>query len=200
MKGCYNINPPSPKYSTTWDPQPVLLYLENKFPLQTLTLKELTQKLAILVALTTAHRVQILSIITVDNIAQGQNRLEVKIPARIKTSGPRKKQPVLIFPYFTDNPQLCVASTLEFYLSKTAAFRNQTTDPLFYTYVQPHHPATSQTISRWIKDVLKRKWNQHKPLYQSLCSPCSYLHSVPVRGKYRFNSLYWWMVGKIFRL
>ncbi|KAJ8949104.1 hypothetical protein NQ317_004198 [Molorchus minor] len=134
QKGYYNINPTSPKYSTTWDPQVVLQFLETLYPLQEITHKQLTEKLSTLLALTSAHRVQTLSLITMNNILRSQERIEIRISSRIKTSGPNRAQPVLIFPIFKENPKLCVASTLDFYINKTESFRTRPTDPLFFTY------------------------------------------------------------------
>lgn len=70
----------------------------------------------------------------------------------IKTSKIGTKQPLFI-PYFSDNPVLCPAQTLLTYIEKTAHFREY--DYLFLTFKKPHHPASTQSLSRWIKDILK---------------------------------------------
>lgn len=154
LKGVYNKNPPSPKYSTTWDPAPVLKYLETKFPLNSLSLKDLSQKLVMLLALTSAQRMQTLSKIQLRNIIRFEDRIEIKISLPIKTSGLNRKQPVLIFPYFKENPKLCVASILEYYIEATKTFRVD--DTLIHTYQRPYHPASAQTISRWVKEILSK--------------------------------------------
>lgn len=154
LKGAYNIKPPQPRYSSTWNLEPVLKYLETLYPLQNLSLEKLTIKTVTLMALTTAHRVQTLSKITLNNIIKTTEKIEIKIPDKIKTSGPRKNQPVLVFPYFPAKPQLCVASTIEHYLKTTSTIRT-TFSHLLLTHKRPHHPASTQTISRWIKVALK---------------------------------------------
>lgn len=56
FKGASNLRPNKPKYSTTWDPTIVLNYIRS-FP-NNLSLKQITYKLAALLALTTGQRVQ----------------------------------------------------------------------------------------------------------------------------------------------
>nr|CAI5837709.1 unnamed protein product [Callosobruchus analis] len=151
----YNKRPAAPRYSATWDPYPVLNYLTTLFPVDTLTLKDLTLKLVTLLLLTSGHRVQTLPKISVESIIKGHDRIEIRIPDRIKTSGNRRKQPFLVFPYFRNQPQLCVASTIEYYLTKTRSYRSST-DRLLLTHQRPFHSITSQSISRWIKEILQR--------------------------------------------
>ena len=56
MKGVYNLRPPQPKYSKTWDVEIVLRYLRSMELNDKLTLKALSQKLALLFALVEASR------------------------------------------------------------------------------------------------------------------------------------------------
>lgn len=78
--------------------------------------------------------------------------IKIKITNKIKTSAINRSQPVLTLPYFRENSSLCVASILKKYLNRTQHIRLQNDSKLFK---KPNHPATSQTISRWIKSVLK---------------------------------------------
>ena len=57
LRGVYNIRPPQPRYSTTWDVDVVIKYLQSLGENDTLLLKTLTQKLALLMALVGANRV-----------------------------------------------------------------------------------------------------------------------------------------------
>ncbi|XP_031336552.1 uncharacterized protein LOC116165927 [Photinus pyralis] len=114
FKGVYNLRPGRPKYDTTWDPQEVLRVLE-KMTNSDITIERLTKKLVMLLALSTGHRIQTLSLIKIDNIIKKSNAFEIKISDRIKTSGRQRTQPVLFVPYFKDKPQLCVASCLDSY-------------------------------------------------------------------------------------
>ena len=54
LKGVFNRNPPAPKYLVTWNVDIVLKYLKNMGPNTRLNIKQLSLKLAMLMALTSA--------------------------------------------------------------------------------------------------------------------------------------------------
>lgn len=58
--------------------------------------------------------------------------------------------------FFKNNKQLCVASTLKSYLSKTEILRNRLTNNLFTTCKKPYKNASSQTLSRWVNYILHK--------------------------------------------
>nr|CAH7731118.1 unnamed protein product [Callosobruchus chinensis] len=155
-KGVYNIRPPKPKCQSTWDPQPVLSFLKGLNPLDSLSLELLTKKLVMLLALSSGHKVQTLSKISLNNMIKFEDRIEIKISKRIKTSGKNKLQPILTLPFIKECPELCVASVLEFYVKKTKSYRC-TNCYLILTHKKPIHKATTQTISRWPKDIILKK-------------------------------------------
>nr|CAH7740397.1 unnamed protein product [Callosobruchus chinensis] len=86
-RGVFNRHPPRPKYDITWNPDSLLDFLEKLYPLHTLSLEKLTYKLVTLMALVTASSAQILTLIEIENIQNLSDRIEIKIPHRIKTSG-----------------------------------------------------------------------------------------------------------------
>lgn len=102
-------------------------------------------------ALKSAHWIHTLSKIELNNINQYVDRIKININKFIKTSGINRKQPGLIFPYFKENPTLCIASFLFFYIGLTSNFRYENT--LIYTYQKSYHPASTQTLRRWIKEI-----------------------------------------------
>lgn len=156
LKGIYNQVPPKPKYVTTWDPQPVLTFLENLYPLEKLSLQLLSYKLITLLALISGHRIQTFSKINLENISESSDKIEIKIPEKIKTSNYNQPQPILILPFFKTRPAICLAKTINFYINKTKNLRNKESGRLILTFKKPYKPATTQTLSRWIKEVLKR--------------------------------------------
>lgn len=147
------MRPLRPKYQKTWDVSIVLNFIKTYFPLESLSLKKLTEKLLILLALITAHRAQTLTLINIDNIKFFPSKIEILIPDTIKTSGPGKFQPLLVIPFFEEKPELCVASTLIHYLEQTKDLRGNVKN-LFISFKKPHKPVVTQTISRWIKCIL----------------------------------------------
>lgn len=145
---------PRPKYEHTWDPGVVIKYVRN-LENSTLSLELLTEKLVTLLALATGQRLQTLSLINLDNIIKtNDNTIEIKIPYRIKTSGINKSQPLLVLPFFQCDPNVCVANALLKYLEVTKHLRGSCTF-LFISYKKPYHKATTQTLGRWIKKMLK---------------------------------------------
>lgn len=154
LKGAFRLRPSVPKYSFTWDPQIVLNHISLWFPNTDLTLEKVTKKLVILLALCTAHRVQTFSLIKLCNIHIIPSGVKIYIKDIIKTSAPGREQPVLYLPSFTDNLSICPVKVIQDYLSLTRELRPQSVEHLLITFKRPHRPATAQTVSRWIKQVL----------------------------------------------
>uniref|UniRef100_A0A1Y1M5M3 Tyr recombinase domain-containing protein n=1 Tax=Photinus pyralis TaxID=7054 RepID=A0A1Y1M5M3_PHOPY len=154
FKGVHSLRPTAPRYNYTWDPSIVLTYVKSMSN-ETLSLQDLTYKLAILIALATGQRVQTLANIEVENIIINENRVEVKIPKKLKTSTKGRIQPTLLLPFFNQDKKICPARTLIEYLNKTKNLR-QTSKNLFITFKKPHKDVTSQTISRWLKVILRK--------------------------------------------
>nr|CAH7758163.1 unnamed protein product [Callosobruchus chinensis]CAH7759505.1 unnamed protein product [Callosobruchus chinensis] len=153
FKGIYNLRPNQPKYDSIWDPSIVLDFIE-KWNNDTLNLRDLTFKLTILLLLSTGQRVQTIANIEVCNIVNSSDGISIKIPKRLKTSGKNKAQPNIRLPFFP-NAQLCVAKTINNYLEKTEQLRNSQTNNLLITFKKPYKNASSQSISRWVKCMLK---------------------------------------------
>lgn len=154
LKGVFRLRPVFPKYKATWDPRVVLEHISKFHPLKTLSLQKLTYKLSTLMALSTGHRLQTLSKINIQHIITSNDKIEILIYEMLKSSSPSKDQPRLVLPYFHEKPELCVASTLLFYIEKTREIRGNTSN-LFITHKRPYKTASAQTISRWIKSTLK---------------------------------------------
>ncbi|CAH1976766.1 unnamed protein product [Acanthoscelides obtectus] len=106
-----------------------------------------------LFALGTAQRLQTFSKIKIDNIYQRTDFIEILIPDILKTSGPGRIQPRPRLPFFRETPELCLSSTLIEYLSRSQNIRNNIRE-LFLTIKKPYHPASTQTLSRWLKKIL----------------------------------------------
>lgn len=75
MKSVCNTNPSTSQFNFTKDSQLALNHLSVLHPLQPLTLKQFTGKLTTLMALTSAHTVQTLSKVTVDNIIKSTGKI-----------------------------------------------------------------------------------------------------------------------------
>lgn len=154
MKGIYRQKPSHPKYTTTWDPKLVLDCISKWYPNHNVDIATLTRKITILLALCTSHRVQTFSLMRISNVKRSPSGVKVYITDIIKTSAANREQPVLFLPYFTENPAICPATTLDDYLSVTSELRPEGIDHILLTIKKPLKKASSQTISRWIKQTL----------------------------------------------
>ena len=155
FKGIFRTRPSAPKYTKTWDVDVVLSKLEKQYPLSSLDLKCLTQKLVMLLAIGTSFRVQSLTLIKLQNISINGSGVEIKINDLIKTSRPGACQPFAFLPFFENRPGICIAKTVKFYIEHTKNIRGNTNN-LILTYKKPHISASSQTISRWLKNVMSQ--------------------------------------------
>ena len=64
--------------------------------------------------------------------------------------------PISYYKYGEDQ-DICVITTLAHYLSRTETWRsNKTKTQLLLSYINPHDEVESSTVSRWLKDILKK--------------------------------------------
>lgn len=155
FKGIFKRRPTTPKYSTTWDTEQVLEYIEKLDSIKDQKLKVVSEIAATLLILVTAHRLQTISVIKIDHLNKTSSGLQIKIPDLIKTSKPGKNQPVLTIPFFKKRPKLCVASIILHYLKLTESIRGESKN-LFLSTKKPHKPVSPQTIGHWIKSLLSK--------------------------------------------
>lgn len=185
FKGFYKLRPSLPKYKLTWDTSVVLDFLANLYPNHELTLEQLTKKTVTLLALTTAHRVQTLSLIKIQQILRYSNMIRIKITDMIKTSRPGVHQPCLNIPFYEIKPEICPAGTLLSYLDITQSLRNNN-EYLFVSYKKPYNSVTSQTISKWIKSTLNESgidtstFSAHSTRHASTSAACRLGVSIDV--------------------
>ena len=154
LKGRYNLRPPLPRYSSTWDVSVLTQYLGTLFPLNSLSLKQLTLKTVSLCALCSAGRSQTLGALSISNLVQHKKSIQFIVTERLKTSRPGKPSVIVTFPSVPSKPHVCPMSTVSAYITRTCNLRNPTDFRLFISFVKPHRVVSPATISRWIKTVL----------------------------------------------
>ncbi|OXA55413.1 hypothetical protein Fcan01_08961 [Folsomia candida] len=150
MKGVSRLRPAAPRYSITWNPE-IVLQLLKSWELDTCDLNKLSLKLVALLALATGQSVQTLSSIKLCDIVWG-SPIQIKLTSVLKTTTVTRSNPVLVLPSYHD-AQICPAQTLRNYVELTKLIRNS--DNIFITTTKPHNAASSQTLSRWLVNVLK---------------------------------------------
>lgn len=157
LKGVFNLRPSVPRYTRTWDVQHVLQQLRAMEPLSSLSLKELTLKLVMLMALTQAARIQTLHCLLLQNISFGQDSVCVWLGETIKQCRPKFNVRFVIFKAYSTDIRLCVCETLKMYIAKTEEFRttaHQENGQLLLSFIKPHKPVTRDTVARWIRTML----------------------------------------------
>ncbi|XP_045101891.1 uncharacterized protein LOC123498642 [Portunus trituberculatus] len=111
LRGVFNLRPPMPRYTQTLDVKLVLEQLCTLEPLCTLTLKELTLKLVMLMALTQAARVQTLHLLVLKNIRIGETSICVSLGDNIKQCHPKFNVKFVNFTAYATDKRLCVCET-----------------------------------------------------------------------------------------
>ena len=154
MKGVYKSTPPTPRYKTTWDVQVVLTYLSSFPTVSDLPVKPLTLKTIMLVALVTAQRGQSLHMLDIQFMTEFADRFEFVLPEHVKQSRPGYEPPSIMLKAYPADQSLCVFTHMKEYLQRTKPLRGSETG-LFLTLVKPYKHVSRDTISRWIRSVMK---------------------------------------------
>ena len=119
FEGLYKLRPSLPRYTTTRNSEIILKEAAKFEPIESLSLRDITEKLIILLAMGTAHRVRSLSLISTDHKKIEQSGIEIKIVDLIETSRPGAAQPNFFIPFFNNNPTICLSRTISRYLQVT---------------------------------------------------------------------------------
>lgn len=154
MAGVFNLRPTKPRYTDTWDVSKLLCYLKMLPPVNTLSLKMLSYKLATLTVLTQASRSHSISLLTLEGMRKDETSFTLYYNGLLKQSRKGKPNPVVILKKYSPDRRLCVYNVLEEYLLRTKVLRGEE-KRLFISYIKPYKHVVSTTISRWIKSVMK---------------------------------------------
>ena len=123
---------------------------------ESLSLKQVTLKLTMLMALTSAGRSSDIHGLDLKFRKFTPQGVEFTIAKLTKTrkSGPPKQ---ILFPAFQSYRVLCPIACLRHYEKITGELRDtgMNTNPLFIAHCKPHKPVTSSTIARWLKEIMK---------------------------------------------
>lgn len=153
LSGCFNINPPKPRYNSSWDPNVVVSYMASLGENSSLPLSKLSHKTAVLLALASLLRVSELASINFQSVtfsSSGVNFTLLK-PRKAQHSGPLQS----IFIPSLREPGCCPVETIKAYVDATAPHRNHSNiNSLFVSCNKPHRNITSNTVSGWIRSSL----------------------------------------------
>ncbi|XP_074654516.1 uncharacterized protein LOC141908379 [Tubulanus polymorphus] len=154
MRGVYNMRPSEPRYNSTWDVSIVLRWAAKLSPLRFLSLKQLTLKTVILLALVIAARGQNMFLLDCTRMKKGLDKFEFFYEAiALKQSRQGQKAYVASIPRFDKNKKICPYMTICEYLKRTKIMRGNETR-FFISYVKPYKKVCKQTISKWVKQAM----------------------------------------------
>ena len=155
MRGIFNLRPTRVRYTEVWDVNKVLCYLRKLSPVSELSLKYLTLKLTMLIALTNAARTQTVHLLSVNNMKRLRTEYVLQLDGLLKQSRPNYNVCSLSLRSYPPDRRLCVLFVLKEYLKRTKTFRGSHSF-LLVSYRKPFNRVTRDTISRWIKTVLTK--------------------------------------------
>ena len=148
LKGTFERKPSSNKYYGIWDVQQVLESLKTYSPNKSLSLKELTLKLAMLLALVTIQRKQTLLQLSIEEecLKKSQNEFLFILNKHVKQSRPNYSVPPVIIPKYTVDVDICPYACLEEYIDRTSNLRHD--NWLFIFTIKPHKAFGPQTLAK----------------------------------------------------
>ncbi|XP_061166546.1 uncharacterized protein LOC133191815 [Saccostrea echinata] len=111
MRGIFNRRPSLPRYTCTWDVSVVLEYLKTLIPVNTISLRFLSWKLAMLIALLTGQRCQSLHLIDIRNILINNDFVKIHFGDLLKQSKPGNHLQPIELVRFKQDERLCVVKT-----------------------------------------------------------------------------------------
>ena len=154
MCDVYNLHPPKPRHSWTWEVGDVLDHLQSWGPSNSLTDRRLTLRLTMLLALAGAWRS---SELAATSPPLRREASSVIIPLRKSTKAQRAGEPLrqLSCAAFPKMPNLCPTDHLRVYEERSAPWRSDASGPLLLSFRLPHGPVASSTVARWLHTVLK---------------------------------------------
>ena len=123
MAGVFNERPPVPKYTDTWDVAQVLTYLKSKGSNNTMDTKDLTHKLAMLLAVTSASRASELQALNIKHMTNIGSQIKFSLNKPIKTTKQGNAPHTITFRKYESDDSLNVIACLETYLVRTSDWR-----------------------------------------------------------------------------
>ena len=155
LKGVSNERPPRPRYTSVWDVELVLLQIKKMSPYAKLNAKELTLKLTMLLALTATTRSSELKNVDIKFMTRSNQEYKFQLGETVKHSKQGKIPPPILFFPFPQDIDLCPYTALQHYLDLSKTWRSSDIhSQSLLCHINPHGPASTPTIARWIKETL----------------------------------------------
>ena len=154
MTGIFNKNPPNPRYTQTWNVNNILSYIISMKNDQDLSLKEITLKLCMLMALASASRSSEIHKLDIGNMSFCSEKIVFTLSKLTKSRQVGQNAISIEFDKFEGNEKLDIVACTTAYLEKTKDLRGDETQ-FFVSYIKPHKAVKSCTIANWLKVLWK---------------------------------------------
>ena len=153
LHGVRNLRTPQPKYPFLWDAKDLLHYLATWTISPSSSLKDITMKLTTVLACVSAQRLHTLSLLDVRYIKFNPSATYLYIFSDLKVA---RQRPcfIITLPSGSDEDRLKSVELLQLYMEKTLPLRVNEHHQLFLSWRPPHKPVTTDTLARWIRQVM----------------------------------------------
>uniref|UniRef100_A0A1X7TH61 Core-binding (CB) domain-containing protein n=1 Tax=Amphimedon queenslandica TaxID=400682 RepID=A0A1X7TH61_AMPQE len=141
LKGAFQSRPPLPRYQGTWDVSVVLHHIGEHQLDGSITLKQLSLRIVMLLALTRPSRSADISKLNLRGYRNTPEGAAFTLTALAKQSRPGRSIKDFFFLRFTENERLCPVKSLTLYIERTKELRGNN-DQLFISFIKPHHLVT----------------------------------------------------------
>ena len=153
LKGAFHQQPPQPRYTQTWDVRVVTSCIRSIGANNSLSLQNLSHKLAMLMALTRPSRSADLANLDLNHRTYSAEGVTFSPTTLSKQSQQKKHGTEFFFPKYLLDGLLCPVLALKEYEFCTKQMRGSHSS-LFLGVTKPHKPVCSSTIARWLKTLL----------------------------------------------
>ena len=160
LKSFEKIRPTVLRYVVTWDVKIVLDFLRSWYPHKNLTMKQLTLKTCMLIALSSSDRAQTIQQIRCDQCVRTAKGIEFPIFSKLKTSRHLRRPRVVVCPKWPD-PALDVERCVTDYMARSVTLRYRVVSKLklpkptqLFISFKSGLPVSRPTISRWLTEVM----------------------------------------------
>jgi len=153
MKGVFNIRPTVSRYTHIWDVNKVLHYLCKLSPVKQLSLKYLTLKLVMLLALTYAARIDTVHKLSVYQFKKTSSEFVFQFSSLLKQSQPGFECSSMRVKAYPPDRRLCSYFVMkEYFFLRTCNLRKQE-ESLLISYVKPHSGVSKDTQCAFSCDI-----------------------------------------------
>ena len=154
MKGVFSKRPTLPRYTAIWDISVLLSYYQNSSDNANLSFEKLTHKIVMLLLILSFQRKQSIHQICRDNIKIMDTKMILLPNSVLKHTTPYNPLEPIEYDRYSDT-KLCVVNCMEHYCKHRDQLITGMVEKLLITHKRPHGPASSDTVSRWVKTELK---------------------------------------------